>query len=101
MSVDELTGALAALSMAAPPDRRAFDSSEAYGAALRRAVSEAAAPLLKQASCGRCGRGGALKACACRAARYCSVACQKRDWPRHKLDCRLSKDRRLPERASG
>ena len=28
-------------------------------------------------------------------------ACQKQDWPRHKLDCRLSKDRRLPDRQTG
>ena len=37
--------------------------------------------------CAQCQQP-ACKRCPCRAARYCSLKCQRIDWPRHKDDCR-------------
>ena len=38
-----------------------------------------------------CGKLGAKASCAqCHRAYYCTAACQKRDWPRHKRACRAS-----------
>ena len=37
--------------------------------------------------CAACGKRGGLR-CACRAARYCSTACQRGDWRAHKEVCR-------------
>ena len=41
------------------------------------------------AACGLCGKSqGRLLACGrCGVIRYCSAACQKADWQRHKRDC--------------
>jgi hypothetical protein len=55
------------------------------------ALSTAAAlqPETATAACGLCGESqGPLSACGrCRSVRYCSPACQKADWRRHKRDC--------------
>jgi TPR repeat protein len=42
------------------------------------------------ARCAECGEGGAgLKMCnACKHINYCSVTCQRRNWPRHKKECK-------------
>eukprot|EP00635_Sarcinochrysidales_sp_CCMP3193_P007068 CAMPEP_0118905408 /NCGR_PEP_ID=MMETSP1166-20130328/9433_1 /TAXON_ID=1104430 /ORGANISM="Chrysoreinhardia sp, Strain CCMP3193" /LENGTH=701 /DNA_ID=CAMNT_0006844679 /DNA_START=29 /DNA_END=2134 /DNA_ORIENTATION=+ len=38
--------------------------------------------------CGGCGAGGATKFCGnCKVQHYCSVGCQRSDWPRHKAQC--------------
>jgi hypothetical protein len=37
--------------------------------------------------CAQCQQP-ACKRCPCRAVRYCSLKCQRIDWPRHKDDCR-------------
>jgi hypothetical protein len=42
--------------------------------------------------CAECGKEGgvSLKTCkACMHARYCSAACQRNHWPKHKKDCKL------------
>ena len=42
------------------------------------------------ARCAECDEGGAgLKTCkSCKEVKYCSVACQRRHWPRHKKECK-------------
>ena len=42
------------------------------------------------ARCAECGEGGAgLKTCnACKDVKYCSVTCQRRHWPSHKIECK-------------
>ena len=40
-------------------------------------------------ACGKAG-GGRLRCSRCKKAWYCSVACQKQDWPSHKAGCRWS-----------
>lgn len=38
--------------------------------------------------CAGCGTAMANKVCGrCREVHYCSSACQKRDWPKHRADC--------------
>lgn len=40
-------------------------------------------------SCDECGKTGHLRLCsACRTVSYCSVECQKKDWPVHKTSCK-------------
>ncbi|OQS01025.1 hypothetical protein ACHHYP_01944 [Achlya hypogyna] len=40
-------------------------------------------------TCANCGREGKWKKCArCNDSAYCTQACQKKDWPTHKLSCR-------------
>ncbi|CAK4218191.1 unnamed protein product [Aphanomyces euteiches] len=40
-------------------------------------------------ACGTCGQEGKWKKCArCNEKPYCSQACQKKDWPMHKTNCR-------------
>jgi len=42
--------------------------------------------------CAECGEEGgvSLKTCkACMHARYCSAACQRKHWPKHKKDCKI------------
>ena len=41
-----------------------------------------------QLLCEACGRPGTLRCGACKAARYCSAACQKTAWREHKIVCR-------------
>jgi hypothetical protein len=43
-------------------------------------------------TCARCGlKGAEMPACSrCRAARYCSPACQKAHWPEHKAACKAA-----------
>ena len=57
-------------------------------------------------ACESCGKTGAqlFKCGACKLVRYCSVACQKRDWENHEKDCRVIKvypDRVISENLSG
>jgi TPR repeat protein len=42
------------------------------------------------ARCAECGEGGAgLKTCkSCKDVKYCSVTCQRLNWPRHKKECK-------------
>jgi hypothetical protein len=63
---------------------RAEGASEAQVLALRRGYRD---------SCASCGlRGEALKFCtACFEATYCGRACQRDDWPRHKVACGAKK----------
>jgi tetratricopeptide (TPR) repeat protein len=37
--------------------------------------------------CAACGKPGCELHCTCKFAFYCDAVCQKRDWPRHKLEC--------------
>ena len=42
--------------------------------------------------CLQCGKEGTrhdILRCSCREASYCCTACQRKDWPRHKLQCML------------
>jgi hypothetical protein len=40
-------------------------------------------------NCHQCGSPHSLKNCSsCRSVRYCSVACQQKDWKAHKVDCK-------------
>ena len=42
-------------------------------------------------SCNTCGHCGKVRKCAkCKATAYCSVECQMKDWPEHKLHCNSS-----------
>lgn len=43
----------------------------------------------KRADCAYCGKSGIkFKLCSgCKSVRYCSVACQKKDWKKHKMAC--------------
>ena len=40
--------------------------------------------------CQACGKHGTLTCQGCDAAKYCSVACQKKDWRRHKPVCQAA-----------
>lgn len=45
------------------------------------------------AGCADCGNTADLKPCSgCGKARYCSVACQRRQWPSHKQDCAILRE---------
>jgi hypothetical protein len=52
-------------------------------------AAAAAALQPETAACGLCGETqGPVSACGrCRSVRYCSPACQRADWRRHKPDC--------------
>lgn len=70
------------------------DAHSPYNTMLRR-PARIVHPLA--GSCADCERdetaendGACLKRCSrCRMTRYCSAACQKRDWSRHKIVCRM------------
>ena len=43
-------------------------------------------------SCRVCGKQDELKNCSrCKSVKYCSVECQKKDWPQHKESCQTTK----------
>ena len=47
------------------------------------------APMEKCAVCGKQGKASAIPRCSrCKMIRYCSRACQSRDWPHHKTACK-------------
>ena len=52
--------------------------------------------------CDGCGGGGgAGLRCVCGDARYCSPACQRADWPRHRPACPPVTVREVPGRGRG
>eukprot|EP01083_Nonionella_stella_P128364 388953_1 len=54
-------------------------------------------------NCASCLKGNSLKLCArCKSVNYCSRACQKKHWPKHKKECQRMVERKvLAERISG
>ncbi|UNI17441.1 hypothetical protein JDV02_003783 [Purpureocillium takamizusanense] len=58
------------------------------------AMGAATAPTAEKERCRSCGRtegrdGGALKKCMrCQDAKYCSAECQKKDWKKHRMECK-------------
>eukprot|EP01083_Nonionella_stella_P068611 182355_1 len=54
-------------------------------------------------NCASCLKGNSLKLCArCKSVNYCSRACQKKHWPKHKKECQRIVERKvLAERISG
>ena len=62
------------------------EAAKRSAAALSASVMEA--PSADKVCCSACGTVALdLKACRCKAVRYCGKACQVDDWPRHKLAC--------------
>jgi hypothetical protein len=53
--------------------------------------SGAAGPSAEKVCCSQCGRIAELKACACKAVRYCSESCQRAQWKRHKEACQRAR----------
>lgn len=54
-----------------------------------RKSMEASGSVPVQKGCAKCGLDGDLKVCAqCKQVSYCSPVCQKKDWKKHKLQCR-------------
>lgn len=54
----------------------------------------------KHSLCSRCDNPGTLQCFGCKCSRYCSPACQKSDWPTHKLLCAKLKEFDEPSRPS-
>jgi len=58
----------------------------------------------KRGICGVCFKpllGNINRACSrCKAVQYCSTACQRTDWPRHKLEC-ICLSKTLPKKVKG
>jgi len=54
-------------------------------------------------NCASCLKGNSLKLCSrCKSVNYCSRACQKKHWPKHKKECqKMVKRKLLAERLSG
>ena len=76
-----------------PPTQRAATSQAATAPTAAAAAAGAAVPpsdaALACCGCGEAGTRRSLKRCAgCRAAWYCSSACQARAWPQHKQACK-------------
>lgn len=43
---------------------------------------------MSESICANCSKKGNFWKCsACRSVSYCSVACQRQDWPKHKPNC--------------
>lgn len=51
-------------------------------------MSPFAQELTQKYGCAQCGMLCRTKPCPCKAVRYCSEACQKKDWRKHKKTCR-------------
>ena len=49
------------------------------------------------AGCGETAAATTLPRCSCEVERYCSAACQHRDWARHKALCQLMRGVRIGE----
>ena len=59
-----------------------------------KAVSEQG----KEGACGSCGQVNHTQLCGrCMTVPYCSIACQRRDWPWHKLQCKSPSPSITPE----
>lgn len=61
--------------------RRAMESIQRF--------AEASDAISSQKRCAKCDLGGDLKVCGqCKQVSYCSPACQRQDWKKHKQQCR-------------
>ena len=68
------------------------DPEAAKKTAASLSASTMEAPSAEKFCCSACGTVAAdLKACRCKAVRYCGKACQVADWPTHKLVCTWKK----------